>query len=75
MCIGTNKEMGGIYIYTSNQFNSYTYGEREEEGRGDGGGGGGKRGEGGRDEPSMVINTATKSTVSKLSCVESNLFF
>ena len=26
-------------------------------------------------QPSMVINTATESTVSKLNCAESNLFF
>lgn len=69
-----------------NQFNSYIHMERkrakmkdEEDG--------GRRDEAGEEErkrgrekgetnqPSMVINTATESTVSKLNCAESNLFF
>lgn len=49
----------------------YVHGrEREREG---GGRDGGREGE--RDQPSMVINTATESTISRLNCAGSNLFF
>lgn len=56
------------YVHRKDLIYIYIYGGREGRERE-----GGREGE--RGQPSMVINTATKSTISRLNCVGSNLFF